>query len=415
MAGVSRPRTGHAFRVKRIRSAVRSTKYRLPDRLSYALTSLEVATLTTGEELAALAPEWDLLVRAMPRPSPFLLQGWILPWWRHYGADHELEVHVARRDGRLVAALPLCLERRLGLRRLRFPGGPQAVLGDVLLAPGESAQTGRVLVEQLRRRARHDVLDVYGIPGGSVLESSARGEEFLVIERIESPVLDSRGSWEQTYRAKTSAKTRNTHKRRRRQLAELGRLETRILSRPEEIGAALEDAFRLHRLRWEGRPDGSDFASARGAPFQRDALLTLAREGITRLALLELAGQAIAFHVYLLFAGRMYVYRLAFDPAFARLSPGLVNTLDALAAGIGEGATRVEFLGGAERYKRELADRYEPLFAGVGLPGTFRGRAAAAATAGVVAARKRLKRSERIRRFYFDTLAPVRRRLQRGP
>jgi CelD/BcsL family acetyltransferase involved in cellulose biosynthesis len=372
---------------------------------------LEVTTVTAGEELAGLSPEWDSLVRAMPRPSPFLLQGWIVPWWRHFGPERELEVHVAKRGGRLVAALPLCIERRLGLRRLGFVGGPQGVLGDIMLAPGESAEAGRALVAHLKRRRRHDVLDVFGIPGDSVLQRSASRTELVTIERVEAPVLDVRDSWEETYRAKTSAKTRNTHKRRRRQLSELGRLETRIVTTADEIDVALEDAFRLHRLRWEGRPDGSGFATARGAAFQRDALRTLALEEIPRLALLELDGRAIAFHAYLLFAGRMYVHRLAFDPAYARFSPGLVNTLDALTAGIAEGASRVEFLGGAERYKRDLADRYEPLFAGLGLPGGARGGAVVAATAVTIAARKRLKRSERVRRFYFDGLAPLRRRI----
>jgi CelD/BcsL family acetyltransferase involved in cellulose biosynthesis len=346
-----------------------------------------------------------------------MLYGWIGPWWRHYSSAHELEVHVATRDGRLAGALPLCVERRAGLRRLRFLGGPQAVLGDILLAPGETpAGAGRALIDQLKRRARHDVVDVYGIPGDSVLERSARGEELAVIERIEAPVLDVQGSWDETYRAKTSSKTRNTHKRRRRQLGELGALTTRIARTPEEIAAALDDAVRLHRLRWEGRPDGSDFGSARGAAFQRDALLTLAEEDLPRLALLELDGRAIAFHAYFLFAETMYVHRLAFDPVptLARFSPGLVNTLDALDAGIGEGVKRVEFLGGAERYKRDLADRYEPLFAGLGIPGTLRGRAAASGSALVIASRRRLKRSERVRRFYFETLAPVRRRVTNG-
>jgi len=377
--------------------------------------SVEVTTLTTGAELGALGPEWDGLVRAMPRPSPFLLQGWILPWWRHYGAERELEVHVARRDGLLTAALPLCVERnRLGVRRLRFPGGPQAVLGDVLLARGEGPGIARLLVEQARQRGRHDLLDVFGIPENSVLERSLSDRELRVIERIEAPVLDVRGSWQEIYRAKTSGKARATHNRHRRQLAELGRLRTRIARSPEEIGRALEEAFRLHRLRWEGRPDSSEFASRRGAAFQRDAFLALAREGIPRLALLELDGRAIAFNAYFLFAGRMYGDRMAFDPAFARFSPGLLLTLDALEAGVDEGAARVEFLGGAERYKLGFADRFEPLYAGLGLSASLKGRAAAALAARLIIARKRLKRSEHIHRFYFETLAPLRRRLEQA-
>lgn len=372
---------------------------------------LHVGTLTTVEELAALGPDWDALVGAMPRPSPFLLRAWLLPWARHYGHDHALEFHVAHRDGRLVGALPLCIERHLGLRRLRFPGGPQAVLGDMLLSDGEGTDTGRALIDQISRRGGHDVLDVYGIPGGGLLEQNANANELRVIERVEAPVIDSQGSWEDTYKANASGKRRYEHRRRRRRLAEQGELQTRVVSTPDEIDAVLEDVFRLHHARWDGRPDGSEFASPRGAPFQREALLTLAAEGIPRIALTEFDGRPLAFNIYFLFARRMYVYRQAFDPALSASAPGIINMVDALEAGFEEGVDRVEFLGGAEQFKRDLANRFEPLYVGLGLPGTLRGRAAAAASAGMIATRRRLKRSERLRRFYFDSLAPVRRRL----
>ena len=53
----------------------------------------------------------------------------------------------------------------------------------------------------------------------------------------------------------------------------------------------------------------------------------------------------------------MYVYRLAFDPAFGRFSRGVLNTLDAIEIAATEGVETVEFLGGAERYKLDLSDR----------------------------------------------------------
>jgi CelD/BcsL family acetyltransferase involved in cellulose biosynthesis len=105
----------------------------------------------------------------------------------------------------------------------------------------------------------------------------------------------------------------------------------------------------------------------------------------------------------------MYVHRLAFDPALARFSPGLVNTLDAIEAAADEGLERVEFLGGDERYKLELADRFEPLYHGFGLASGARGRAYAAAHLSGIRLRMRLKRSPRLHRLYVDGVAPVRR------
>jgi CelD/BcsL family acetyltransferase involved in cellulose biosynthesis len=105
----------------------------------------------------------------------------------------------------------------------------------------------------------------------------------------------------------------------------------------------------------------------------------------------------------------MYVHSLAFDPEYARFSPGQVTTLDTIAVAAEEGALRVEFLGGAERYKVELADRVEPMHEGLGLAHGVAGRIGVAAGAGSIAVRLRAKRSPALQRLYVDGLAPVRR------
>ena len=104
----------------------------------------------------------------------------------------------------------------------------------------------------------------------------------------------------------------------------------------------------------------------------------------------------------------MCFHELAFDPALARWSPGQVTTLAAIEAAAAEGARRVEFLGGAERYKLELADGLAPLHQCVGLATTARGRAAAAARVAAIQAQRRLKETP-VRRLYYEGLAPARR------
>ena len=369
-----------------------------------------VESISSGEELEALAGEWDDLVRAMPRPSPFLLHGWLAEWWRHYGDGAELAVDLVRRDGRLVGALPLVIRRRAGLRVAGFPGGRCAVLSDLLLAHDADASDAARLTESLA--ARCDVVDLHGLPAGSRI-AAALGPRLSLIERIEAPVLDIAGGWNAVYTAKTNSKKRNHHKRRRRQLGELGQLTVTVARAADELDPALEEAFRLHALRWEGRPDGTDFATPAGQRFHRAALRRLAAIDVPRIVTLRLDGRAIAFHYWFALAGRMYVHRLAFDPALARWSPGQVNTLDAIESAADEGLERVEFLGGGERYKLELADGCEPLYDGFGVASGVRGRGYAAAHLGVIRTRLRLKRSPRLHRLYFEELAPLRRAAQR--
>ena len=64
--------------------------------------------------------------------------------------------------------------------------------------------------------------------------------------------------------------------------------------------------------------------------FNRAALRGLAELDASRIVSLLVDGRTIAFSWYFVLGERVYLHRLAFDPAFARCSPGLVNALDSL-------------------------------------------------------------------------------------
>ncbi|UGS34990.1 GNAT family N-acetyltransferase [Capillimicrobium parvum] len=370
-----------------------------------------VETIERLDEFEALAPEWDPMVRAMARPSPFLLHAWLAEWWRHCGQTPT--VLVARADGQLAGALPVVIRRRAALRVASFMGGRTAVLPDLLVAESAADRTTEVAGALTAALAQTcDVADLHGVPAGSRI-AAALGPRLQLIERIEAPVLDLQAGWDAVYRAKTNSKKRNLHRRRRRQLSELGRLTVAVAREPDELEPALEDAFRLHDLRWDGRPDGSGFTSGPGKAFQRAAMRRLAEADVPRIVSLHLDGRAIAFHYFFALEATMYVHRLAFDPALARWSPGLVNTLDAIEAAAGEGLTRVEYLGGGERYKLELSDGLEPLYHGFGLAAGLRGRGFATAHLTVIRTRLRLKQNPRLHHLYFEQLAPVRRAADR--
>jgi CelD/BcsL family acetyltransferase involved in cellulose biosynthesis len=367
--------------------------------------SLRVETITRREAFESLAGSWDALVREAPRPSPFLLHGWLLAWWRHFGEGADLAVHVAHRDGAVAGAVPLLVRRQYGVRIAEFLGGLESALADALLAPGEGDETAAALADSVVTRGDvpFDVMNVYGLPGDSRLVAAlqARGHSLELVHRSEAPVLDLGAGWDAVYRAKLSGKSRNLLNRRRRQLSELGELRVEVVREPDELANALEEAFVLHDLRWEGQPDRSTFGTARGREFHRAGLAALADLGVARIVTLRVGATLVAFHYFMLLEGRMYVHRLAYHPDYARYSAGVVNTHDAIQAAAEEGTSQVEFLGGAERYKVELADRLDPLYQGLGLPHGARGRAWLLTRRGGLEARARLKRSERLRRLYY--------------
>ena len=383
-------------------AALEATRERAP---------LRFETIDTEDAFARLGDRWDELVFGMPRPSPFMLHCWLLEWWRWYGEGCRLAVETAHRGGSLVGALPLVTFSRHGLRVATFVGARQSCLGDVLLADGEGDEVVEALVDRARA-SEHDYADLFGLAADSRLAALDGERRLRLFQRIEAPVLDVGRGWEETYRDKTDSRKRAHHKRRRRQLAELGQLEISVARTYEELEPALEEGFRLHELRWRGRPDGSGLITATGKGFNRAALPGLAALDATRIVSLLLDGTPIAFAWYFVIRDRVYLHRMAFDPQYSRCSPGLVNALDSLRVAADEGATRFEFLGGAERYKVELADRFEPLHLGLGLPGSAAGRAAVGTRAGWLDLRRRGKSSQLARKAYYGS-APLWRRLRR--
>jgi CelD/BcsL family acetyltransferase involved in cellulose biosynthesis len=234
-----------------------------------------------------------------------------------------------------------------------------------------------------------------------------------LFHRVDAPVLELTDDWDALYQAKVSAKRRSQDRRRLQQLKERGAVEFSLARSREELEQALADAFRLHSLRWEARGDGSGFATPKGVNFHRAALGALADQDVVRLMTMRFAGRAIAFALAFALGGRLYGYRMAFDPSFARYSPGIVNLLEVLASASQEGLRRVEFLGAADRFKLELADDLEPLHLGLGLAATHRGHAVVTTRSSVRRLRERLKRSATARRAY-DSARPLLERLARS-
>lgn len=349
------------------------------------------------ERFAELPNQWDDLVRASLRPTPFLLHGWLTAWWKHHGRGWAPAVEVAWRDGRLVGALPFMVGSKHGLRIARFVG--KALLADVLIVPGERPGLADELVQRCSYRG-WDFAFLDRLPPASLLAEAVGPRRLSTLPLVGAPVVDIERGWDTVYRERTSAKKRNLHNRRRRQLAQFGVVRIAVARDEEELEPALEAAFELHRLRWSGRPDRSGFSTPSGMAFQRDALHALIPLGVPRIVTLSVNARPIAFLYYLALCGRMYIFRLAFDPRYAKASPGIVTNLAAIEAADAEGISTVEFLDGEDRYKLELADHVDVIKVGVGLDATRRGATAVRAAVTYRELRSQLKSSDRLRGVY---------------
>jgi len=358
---------------------------------------LEFETLTEAAAFARLpVDEWDGLVHGLPHPSPYLLHGWTAAYLCNAPPGLVPRVHVAYRAGQLVAALPLAVSTHHGLKLADFAGGPQTVWGDLLLAENEPEATADRLLAAARH-SDHDYAHVHGLAPDSRL---ARLGRLTLTDRMDAITADLTPGWDDVYRAKFSKRHRQDHRRKRRWLSELGTFETRIARSPAELEAVLEQTFRLHELRWRRRYDRSAYGSAVSREVVQDAVGRLGSRGQYRVVTIELDGRPIAFLSFFVVGDVGVGHRTAFDPAYARGSPGLLVFLDGLAHASETGLARFEFGTGDELFKRVLGDAVVRVYDGLGLATSRAGAVAAAANRSAIELRMRLRGSPALRSAY---------------
>ena len=354
----------------------------------------------------ALAPGWDALVTAMPRPSPFLLHDVCATWWGRAGATEQPVIVVARRGARLVAALPLEVRSVAGTRIASFPGRHSSALADLLIDPDEPRETAIAVLDRLRA-APYDIAWLYGLPGDSKLASVAG--DLRLSERVESPVLEMPDGFDEILKTRVRGDHRRGRNRHLRQLAEEGTMEFAVARTPDELTRDLPEAFDLMARRREGLPDDSGFSTPEGRRYYLALARRLGPRDVLRLLTLRLDGRLIAFELYYVVATTMVFSMIAFEPDLRRFSPGKLAFYESNAQASAEGVRRIELLGRLDQYKRELHPELAPLYVGVGLARGARGRAAGAALWVAIEGRRRARDSERLRRIYVEGLAPLRR------
>ncbi len=334
------------------------------------------------------------MVRAAPRPSPFLLAGYVAPWVEHLAAPGMPLLLAAERAGRIVGGLPLVVHRSGGAEIAQWVGGVEATPADLLLAADAPAGTASALAGAAEAAA--DLAVLSGLGEAPVAAAAA---PLRLVERIAAPVLDTGPDWDTVYADHVSSQTRKTHRKRRRRLEEAGALEIVVARDAAAVRAALPDVFAVHEKRWNGAADGSTFGTERGRAFHLAAAPALAGAGAVVLVLLRLDGAPIAFQYALRAGSSLCLFRIGHDPAQARHSPGLLAMLTAMEVASRDGVTRIELLGGGEDYKLAFADRREPMQDGVGWARGPRGRTIAALKVAALRGRRQARRSARLRRL----------------
>lgn len=283
--------------------------------------------------LAETRGEWrDLVARAL-EPNVFYDPAFALPAARVFGAEVGAVLVWSKVSPRLIGLFPARIERRYGvMATLTGWTHPYAPFGVPLVDRDEAEAATSAFLDHVDGES--------SLPKLVMLPLIARDGAFAVsLARVLSRRGGASASYGEHARALLAPRNRTNYldhiahkklkelRRQRRRIEDSGALLHRTVSGPA-AAAALTDFMALEAAGWKGRAGGAARAHAATETFMREAVTALAVKGDARIDRLILDGHPIAASITLRSHNAAWFWKIAYDEAFARASPGVQLTLD---------------------------------------------------------------------------------------
>ena len=284
------------------------------------------------QPLGALVDEWRDLVHRAIEPNVFYDPAFALAAAPVFGGN--AGVVLVRRAGKLIGFFPARVERRYGVMAtltgwthpyaplgvplvdrseadaaiaafLDFAGaeGPQLVLLPMLPRDGAFADA---LARVLARR------------GGTTMDFGGHARAML------APAQDRAGYLQHALAHKKAKELR----RQRRRLADTEPVTLATAREPKDVAAALGYFLALEASGWKGRAGTATADRPAIRAFMECAVTALAADGHARIDRLKQGERTLATAITLRSGNTSWFWKIAYDEAYARFSPGVQISLD---------------------------------------------------------------------------------------
>lgn len=280
----------------------------------------------------------------------------------------------------LVAVAPFCGKAGF-FARWRLVG-PQEVWEPA--APlFRDSQAARLLAEAILREPRPLQMD--RLPAKSPLiaelRSTIRGKGLMWIRpATPTPTIALDARWKDPASQFNSGR-RSDFRRAARKASELGEVTFEMLSpHPRDFDELFDEAIAVEVQSWK-RDAGTALAVNRlQQAFFRDFFRSACERGEFRVAFMRIGGKAVAMQMAVENLGRYWLFKIGFDEAYGRCSPGALLMLHTISWAANRDLRSYELLGYSETWIADLWTREQHEYVRLRLyPFTTRGMVALAA------------------------------------
>ncbi|MEQ8208729.1 MAG: GNAT family N-acetyltransferase [Lacipirellulaceae bacterium] len=293
------------------------------------MIQLQTELLAGRDALLAATDSWnDLWERSYARQSTVRAEG-IAAWLKHFADGREFVGVCVHDEDRLIAALPLVVDRSVGfLRTYKLPVNCWGNAADLLIDRDVDIQSATAALVGAMQSLPSGIFSFEEISLGApqwrefrqVLQDQ-RGRSYATAL---SPVgvIDIRGNWE-AYEKSWSGNHRGAVKRKLRKLEKQGELRLeRHRTNDEQLQRLLRVAFEIEDRSWKGS-EGTSVLKVPGVfDYILDEARAVAQRGSLDVWFLYLNDQPIAFEYCHFARGTCFSHKIGYDPDFSKYGPG---------------------------------------------------------------------------------------------
>ena len=300
----------------------------------------------------AMATEWHKLAAGALEPNVFFEADFLIPAMRGLAPSGTRLLTVRNDEGRLVALAPV-RTHHLGLAvpTATVWAHDYGPVGAPLL-DGQSVEAASALLRALTATGRVAVfpyLPLGGAAAAALVGAAIREKLPLALASQHERAMVQSGEVEGDIRRSLPTKRRKEFARQMRRLGELGAVTIETVSDTTQVRAGFEEFLALEAKGWKGK-GGTALASSEATRlFAFEIVSRLSAIDCCRISAIRVDDRAVAMLVTILSGATAYSWKIAFDEAFARFSPGAQLMLEAAVALLAEdGVQRIDSLAGAD-------------------------------------------------------------------
>lgn len=258
-------------------------------------------------------------------------------------------------DGSGLAAC-IALTRAQGSSRRWHMAGDDAVYepNDALWRDDASlAELAQLLASD------RDPMELARIPAMSplipALRRAIKGKGVLSVRAsTPSPYITLNAAWREP-KSCFSSRRRSDFRRAQRKAAEYGCLEFETISpTAAQFGVLFDEAVAIEARSWKMAANSAMACAPAKAAFFRDYLTRASAKRQCRVSFMRVEGKAVAMHLAVVWNERYWLFKIGYDEAYGRCSPGTLLMLHTIGEAAREGCTSFEFMGESESWITDL-------------------------------------------------------------